>query len=488
MKNNMRITDRKSLQVDSLLRSSYLDLSKEVGEYSNVIGVFYHQLMIYMTNFIIISHEEREHVADLKFPFLNSDYVETPYPIDFESKKCHSSFKELIYEMAYNFFAKVRKFIASILFIKKKKSIAVSCDLSKREAFSLLFLSLSHEIFYNKQRKIFFKRLDYQISFLYDVMSKVFSTIDIQPNVIAIENFINYVKSHVTDILPACKEDFLLITSPTEITARMQAANYIERSKYVVALIHSQSSPFHYDEPITKYGECSFSTHILVNGKEEAVNSQLCQSLHKSPSKVFYCNSKIVSKIHTSDIISSKPLNHSSKGLYIANVMNYCNQRYGPFRDINSEDYAKWQKDLMSQCLNLFFKGAPKINYDNIVGSDKLLNGKLHQNMKFFRDFDYYILDYFSTGSTLAMATNRPILYFNLGLRNIAEDLISDYKKRMFWVDIDFNFDLSVQIKDGSDRFFANNRTYENNITNRYSLHENSASFSIKKILAEEVN
>ena len=58
----------------------------------------------------------------------------------------------------------------------------------------------------------------------------------------------------------------------------------------------------------------------------------------------------------------------------------------------------------------------------------------------------------------------------------------------MFWVDIDLKGNIARQIEDGIINFFSSRRVYENNISNRYSLHENSSSLAIKMILAEEVS
>ena len=60
--------------------------------------------------------------------------------------------------------------------------------------------------------------------------------------------------------------------------------------------------------------------------------------------------------------------------------------------------------------------------------------------------YDFYILDYVSTASALCVATDKPIIYFNLGQRNLFNEAEELLKKRAFWVDVDFDKDLSSQI------------------------------------------
>ena len=79
----MNEADRVALEVESLLRGQYHELSKNVGLYSNIIGIFFHELMIYSTNYYLIYKADRIVNEDLKFPFLNTKYVQSPYLIDF---------------------------------------------------------------------------------------------------------------------------------------------------------------------------------------------------------------------------------------------------------------------------------------------------------------------------------------------------------------------------------------------------------------------
>ena len=51
IKDRMRKEDKIALEIDSIMRKRYSDLSERVGLFSNVVGVFYASLMSYFYNY-----------------------------------------------------------------------------------------------------------------------------------------------------------------------------------------------------------------------------------------------------------------------------------------------------------------------------------------------------------------------------------------------------------------------------------------------------
>ena len=49
----MRKEDRFALEVNTFFRDKYTILTNEVGPFSNIIGIFFHELMVYYTNYFI---------------------------------------------------------------------------------------------------------------------------------------------------------------------------------------------------------------------------------------------------------------------------------------------------------------------------------------------------------------------------------------------------------------------------------------------------
>ena len=74
----------------------------------------------------------------------------------------------------------------------------------------------------------------------------------------------------------------------------------------------------------------------------------------------------------------------------------------------------------------------------------------------------------------MCVATDKPIIYFNLGQRNLFNEAEELLKKRAFWVDVDFDKDLSSQINRAIKDFNSRKKNYINHYTEKYSLSKNT--------------
>ena len=79
----MNNIDKKALEIETIIRN-YL-IFKDYKDI-DLVGVFFHEIMIYATNFYIISTSNEEYMQEVKFPFLNSDYVKNIPIITFEKQ------------------------------------------------------------------------------------------------------------------------------------------------------------------------------------------------------------------------------------------------------------------------------------------------------------------------------------------------------------------------------------------------------------------
>ena len=66
----------------------------------------------------------------------------------------------------------------------------------------------------------------------------------------------------------------------------------------------------------------------------------------------------------------------------------------------------------------------------------------------------------------IASATNKPIIYFNIGKRNLSIEAERIVKKRCFWIDIDPN--NSNELKERIHEFQG--MPFSNHLTEKYSL------------------
>ena len=81
---NIQKKDADMIHINSVLRRNYGTLSNSVGEYANIIGVFYHELICYLTNYYILKNSSNYYNSPISFPFLNTSYVNNPTHIAFD--------------------------------------------------------------------------------------------------------------------------------------------------------------------------------------------------------------------------------------------------------------------------------------------------------------------------------------------------------------------------------------------------------------------
>jgi hypothetical protein len=116
------------------------------------------------------------------------------------------------------------------------------------------------------------------------------------------------------------------------------------------------------------------------------------------------------------------------------------------------------------------------------ISDKKVLTDDLKINKYYLTEYDIYVLDFFSTVSNIIIATDKPILYFNLGLMNINPRAMSDFKKRVFWYDVNLGMDFDLQIKDAFDKFYSNNQHYENTFSEKYCISDDNTIFFTKSV------
>ena len=96
-------------------------------------------------------------------------------------------------------------------------------------------------------------------------------------------------------------------------------------------------------------------------------------------------------------------------------------------------------------------------------------------------DYDVFIFDYFSTPFSRAIATNKPIIYFDIGLRNLEKDVLDIIKKRVYYFKVDLNVNLKKQFNNFIINLSSGNKKLINNFTNKFS--KNNRNNDLNKII-----
>ena len=97
-------------------------------------------------------------------------------------------------------------------------------------------------------------------------------------------------------------------------------------------------------------------------------------------------------------------------------------------------------------------------------------------------DYDFFIFDFLATGAVQALFSEKPIIYFDIGLRNLQREFHSDLKERCAVIPINFDLDWAAQIRKGLERIKESKTIYKNTQLARYSLHGGSQLSVISRI------
>ena len=458
----MRPEDKFSLNINTYLNQKYNELSCKVGPYSNIIGIFYHELIIYFTNYYLINNSEYEYNQKIEFPYLNTDYCNKPFLLSHSIANArNTSLKQLILLIV----VKLRHLLCRFYYCKSTVGVLAPNYFFLNNIISLpLYIRIN--LFKNK--KVYITKYEYQFSFLKNILLELCGIYKIPEPIIFVENFLNYVKQFITDKQKIFQYDYLIVESNSVLNYRINGANALFQNKYVISFAHGDASAEVLDNPLIGYGELSYCTHYIDYGSKKLTFGENNLPLHNPPI-ILKRSSSIIKKYYRECSIR-KEINHQTyKGLYIPTGFSE-NRRYGPFRDIDDRIYINWQNAIFDSSDNIYYKPYPGQKKIVNISKERIIEGDLKKNIHILNKYDLIIIDYFSTVSNLVVATDKPIIYFNLGLRNIACKAKKDFKERVFWCDVDLSKDYSIQVQNGFKNFFQSEQSFVNNYTKKYSL------------------
>lgn len=475
----MRQEDRVALEIEADLRESFNELSHSVGEYANVIGVFYHQLIAYFTNYYLIRNS-KEHVAQISdFPFLSTDFIKSPRLLNFEPNRVG----RLTYKKRL---LKGIDLVIEVLSSMRNTNLRVGLCNSPVLSYQL-FLNLKQiKIRMEKGNLLYLPELEFQLHFLENTISEFCKKFDVSHERIYIANFVNYARRYVTKKQIKVDNDWLIIGSAcgtsSLIMSRINAANYKFSDKMVIALAHGANSFLEIDEPIVGYGELSYCDYYVNFGKPFDVNRlKYVKPLQKQP-KIVYKSEKLIERYYSGNKIKFRKLDKNIKIAYLPTGFSQ-NERSGPFRDHEDCIYRKWQESILKFDLDIIYKRHP-LHMGVQINAKKIEKRPLQDCV---REFDFFIIDHFATAQAYAAATDKPIIYFNLGLRNISSEILPEFKKRVFWIDIDILGSHEDQIIKAFEAYNNYQKDFVNSYTEKSSLSNtgNSAIDCLNEILFE---
>ena len=470
-------------EVDKINLNIYKDLLKEYedniivnGPYLNIFGIFMHDIMTYLTNVVIISNSNSLHKQNIDFPFMNTQYVKSPFEIQFGLGNKNKSFIKRGIKFTIKLVLNINIFGKRIAYTNNTPIECIWYMLRNLHKYRGVYIN---------EVKCEFPNLKSQIELLQNFLNKFCYNYNIKNSDIFTGNFLRYIDKYigVMDCNFCCSS---FISGSNTITSnRIISAYFLEQGLKSVSLNHGEHYALGVDDPQAGYGEVSYCSDYVFYGSLlpdfESYNSPLKD--HKIRMHGRY--SKVIKKIFRKKV---KKINNTNMGLYIPTNFSG-NNRYGPFRDESDERYLLWQNKVGSVGVVMYYKAHP-LNVPTIKENTDakylfLINKDCNKNLRTVEldKYDFIVLDYWSTAFALCSSSSTPIIFFNRGLQNISRKVIEDIKERVFWVDIDWKKDVEAQVHEGFESFFKSNKKYSQKYSYKYSLAIKSLSNVLDQIL-----
>ena len=427
----------------------------------NIISIFFHEIVVFLTSWVIVKNSDTKYLNDAKLPFVSSSFIEQKAPrFSFSNSP----------EIKWSKKLKILSLISKLVPFKKNISISNNVPSFFLNKLEFIFI-FNYRLILPSTSKIYFQDSERQIEFLKSTINNVSNKYNLSLNEYKIEAFISYVRQFIIARDITC-EDGLITGTNLNINSRILSANRIVNSKKVIASDHSLLGLKIINEPFCEYGEFAFITDYFDNRKSviEDKNIRFTPNIH------IHNNSINLREIPKNIDRNKKKL----KYIYIPTSFagNYL---YGPYRNFEDKLYSKWQLYMLNfySDLDITVKAHPKSKGD-IKYADTLnvIYGSVEEELK---NYDVIILDYISSAFATSMLSSLPVVYFDLSIRDINRSASSDIKESCYYHKINLDKDLPIQLKLAHDDFVKLSDLKSANFNKKYLL--NKKSMTIKKVL-----
>ncbi len=451
-----RTANNEAIKICRDLRIKFHELAAEYGIYGNIYSLFFHDLIIHFTGIII----QRDTVKDYKdvydhrygnelpFPFVSKQYANCPYPIDEYSYKLGLTRNQTV--------SSIRRL--PILSVTVGDAIPV-----RRQTYSLSRKLFSLFTTYCDAEAAFLPNLPNQLQSIKETITDWCKRYEISNVTIILDNWDRYVRFNVSEQQSTIKNRGLIVGTRSMPQNRKRAINYLQQGKPVLGFTHGEITNTVFNEPIFGYSELALCSALVDYGEMRHHDYDLNKPL-TTPAHINGRTSIEIKKIfRPNDAIINRNIN-KIKVLYIPTSYsgNFC---YGPYRAYEDEVYKHWQECLISMLDNVTIKVHPKSANPSFCVE---LESRWLEDC--VEDYDLLILDYYSTGASVSIFTEKPVIFFDLGLRNLNEEFMELLRARCNYTKIDMTGDMIEQIKIALNKYNESTSSYSNEALKEYSI------------------
>jgi hypothetical protein len=430
-------------------------MSAIVGPLGNIFTVFYHDLVIHFSG-ILLQRAASGSYADVPtFPYVDKLYATSPYKIDLPTlskPKGNWDYKNWLREI-------------QVIPLAIGNSLPYGY---KQQWFTSKLVSLLGE--FQRPAKGFLPNRQQQIETLLSCIGELCSDHAVPAVGIVQDNWARYAKIHTVEKQKRLNQNCIILGNRQDLQNRKLAVNFLQQDKGVVAFTHGEIASTVFNEPMYGYAERSLCSTLVEYGRRniETPNNKVLGR----PKAVLYRNSSVAQKRYRrSERIETKDLNQS-KVLYIPTTY-VGNQIYGPFHAYEDLVYREWHSALVEAIPSLTVKVHPKSSVE-LQPPGQLERRWLDDCID---EYDVLIIDYVATSAVHSIVSDKPVIYFDIGLRRLSEKFEHDLHARCQYERIDINGDLQEQIHDCLERYACENRSWSNIPIEKYIIN-NGEKFS----------
>ena len=419
-------SNRLSLEIADYLRQQFHQLAKHYGPNANIFRLFFHDLMVHFSGIVIQRESLRDQEkATAPFPYVSAHYARQPFLIE-EKLRLH-------HEPSGN---SVRSLWRMIGLVPIALGEAVPFD-PQTQWLSRKSLTLLTK--YQPCTKAYLPNRNEQLDALSTTISVLAEKLEIPGGEILIRNWLSYANYHTSTKQKTVKERGLILGTRAELQNRKLAINFLQQDKPVVAMTHGEITNTIFNEPLFGYAESELCS-VLIDYGDTRLRSPLNEPLVQ-PKKNLSRTSMPVQRIRKRDLRTKSIRKTSNSFLYIPTLYNGA-LHYGPFRGFEDSLYLKWQSELIAAIPDITIRPHPKSPPPPFETKQD------HRSLnRCYADYDTLILDYYSTAATLMISTHKPVIYFDLGLRNLARAFQSLLEERCHYAKIDWENNIGDQIR-----------------------------------------
>ena len=445
------LLDQQALGLYKDIRKAFYDLKDQSNPHGNIFGVFFHDLMIHFSGILMLREWGTDYGSDFQFPFANQSYANAPFELS-DSKMFGNISRHSLKLAAKN------HGLLPVAFGR-----AISWGYKEHQIIGKVF-SLTAR--YREAERLYLVDRRRQIACALDLVKQLCNDYGLSNENYVIRNWEKYLKELTTNGQKSIREKKVIIGTRGILQNRILAANFLQQEKEVVGFTHGEINNAVFDEPFFGYSERTFCS-VLVEYGSDKQGGKWNEPLTK-PKRVEFRSSAVIKKIYIKDENIQRRELGKHTSLYIP-TMYVGNLVYGPFRSHEDKFYMAWQNCLVSAIPLLTVKSHPK--------SKVATNHFRYEKRPLedcYKDYDLLILDYFSTAMTVSLFSRKPIIFFNIGLRNMTEEFMTIVKNRCLYVEIDVQEDIREQIIQGLNKYANFSGVWSNVELERLSLNGES--------------